>query len=60
MSCPMCDAESEPKYRPFCSKRCADHDLGKWLNESYSSPSYEPEDMEKAQDEAERARRKPH
>ncbi len=60
MSCPMCDAETDSKYRPFCSKRCADRDLGKWLNESYSSPSYDPEDMEIAQDEAEKAQRKPH
>lgn len=26
------------KYRPFCSKRCADVDLNKWLNEGYSIP----------------------
>ena len=23
------------KYRPFCSKRCADIDLGNWFNEKY-------------------------
>ena len=22
-------------YRPFCSKRCADIDLGRWLKEGY-------------------------
>ena len=26
------------QYRPFCSKRCADLDLGKWLNEEYRVP----------------------
>ncbi|MCA8901763.1 MAG: DNA gyrase inhibitor YacG [Hyphomonas sp.] len=26
------------EYRPFCSKRCADVDLGKWLNEGYAIP----------------------
>lgn len=36
MSCPICNKKSEPKYRPFCSKRCADVDLGKWLNGSYA------------------------
>jgi endogenous inhibitor of DNA gyrase (YacG/DUF329 family) len=33
--CPICKKTSNDKYRPFCSKRCADVDLGKWLNESY-------------------------
>lgn len=35
MACPICAKDATPKYRPFCSKRCADIDLGKWLNESY-------------------------
>lgn len=33
--CVMCKHPAIVKYRPFCSKRCADLDLGKWLNESY-------------------------
>ena len=28
MSCPICARETDPKYRPFCSRRCADVDLG--------------------------------
>jgi endogenous inhibitor of DNA gyrase (YacG/DUF329 family) len=36
MSCPICDKKPMPKYRPFCSKRCADVDLGKWLNGTYA------------------------
>ncbi|MFT4960303.1 MAG: endogenous inhibitor of DNA gyrase (YacG/DUF329 family) [Paracoccaceae bacterium] len=60
MSCPMCEAETVQKYRPFCSRRCADQDLGKWLNGSYSTPSYDPDDLEKAQEEVEKARSKPH
>lgn len=39
MSCPICGKQSEAKYRPFCSRRCADIDLGRWLNESYRVPS---------------------
>lgn len=35
MSCPICGKESDAKYRPFCSKRCADVDLARWLNGSY-------------------------
>ena len=33
--CAMCGKPVVEKYRPFCSKRCADLDLGKLLNESY-------------------------
>ena len=55
MSCPICSAESRLDYRPFCSKRCADLDLAKWLNGSYALPSQDPEDLEKALEEAERA-----
>ena len=36
MKCPICGKELEDnKYRPFCSKRCADIDLGNWFNEKY-------------------------
>ena len=36
MKCPICKKEFEDKsYKPFCSKRCADIDLGRWFNESY-------------------------
>lgn len=38
MSCPICAKESDRKYRPFCSKRCADIDLGRWLTGSYVLP----------------------
>ena len=36
MICPICKKEvTDKKYRPFCSKRCADIDLGNWFNEEY-------------------------
>jgi uncharacterized protein len=38
MSCPICQKETDRKYRPFCSKRCADVDLGRWLTGSYVVP----------------------
>ena len=41
MSCPICQKETVKAYRPFCSKRCADIDLGKWLNEDYAVPARE-------------------
>lgn len=46
MSCPICSAPTEHAYRPFCSRRCANLDLGNWLNESYAIPSDAPEDDE--------------
>ncbi|MEX1206617.1 MAG: DNA gyrase inhibitor YacG [Dongiaceae bacterium] len=33
--CPTCGAAAIDKYRPFCSARCADIDLGRWLKEGY-------------------------
>ncbi len=36
--CPTCKKSTDPEYKPFCSKRCADLDLGKWLNEDYKLP----------------------
>jgi endogenous inhibitor of DNA gyrase (YacG/DUF329 family) len=42
--CPGCRKPAEEKYRPFCSKRCADVDLGRWLKESYRVPTDETPD----------------
>ncbi len=33
--CPICGRPAEPTIRPFCSKRCADVDLGRWLGGVY-------------------------
>ncbi len=47
--CPICrralgeDAQ-EARFRPFCSKRCADVDLGRWLKGTYAIPAVETED----------------
>lgn len=38
MACPVCGKEADPKYRPFCSRRCADVDLAKWLRGDYAIP----------------------
>jgi hypothetical protein len=38
MSCPICQRRSDPDYQPFCSRRCADVDLGRWLAGSYAIP----------------------
>lgn len=38
MICPTCGKPADAHYRPFCSRRCADVDLARWLNESYRIP----------------------
>jgi endogenous inhibitor of DNA gyrase (YacG/DUF329 family) len=42
MACPICKKPTVAEYRPFCSKRCADIDLGRWLGGSYAIPSDDP------------------
>lgn len=36
--CPTCGRPAAADYRPFCSKRCADVDLGRWLKGGYRIP----------------------
>lgn len=33
--CPICGKQTVLEYQPFCSKKCADIDLGRWLKGSY-------------------------
>jgi len=33
--CPICDKPVVRDHRPFCSKHCADIDLGHWLGGRY-------------------------
>ena len=44
-SCPICGRDTAPDLRPFCSKRCADVDLGRWFSGKYriASQRLEPE-----------------
>jgi endogenous inhibitor of DNA gyrase (YacG/DUF329 family) len=37
-ACAICGKPQVAKVRPFCSKRCADVDLGRWLKGSYVIP----------------------
>lgn len=37
----MCGKARTKKFRPFCSKRCADADLGRWFTGAYAVPSEE-------------------
>jgi endogenous inhibitor of DNA gyrase (YacG/DUF329 family) len=42
--CPICGKPTQPASRPFCSKRCADVDLHRWLAGAYVVPTAEDED----------------
>jgi len=44
--CPICGKPRDEKFRPFCSKRCADVDMGRWLKEGYAIPTEETPDSE--------------
>lgn len=33
--CPICKKNTVLEYAPFCSKKCADVDLGRWLKGNY-------------------------
>lgn len=40
--CPICKKPAATQYRPFCSQRCANVDLGRWLGGTYAIPAEEP------------------
>jgi endogenous inhibitor of DNA gyrase (YacG/DUF329 family) len=42
--CPICRKATEQAFNPFCSKRCADIDLNRWLSGVYAVPVKEDED----------------
>jgi endogenous inhibitor of DNA gyrase (YacG/DUF329 family) len=37
-ACPICGKPRDEKLRPFCSKRCANLDLARWLTGDYAIP----------------------
>ena len=45
--CPICGKPGLPRFSPFCSRRCADIDLGRWLKGSYAIPGGPESDPEK-------------
>ncbi|HZY12243.1 MAG TPA: DNA gyrase inhibitor YacG [Beijerinckiaceae bacterium] len=55
-ACPLCGKPADAHYRPFCSKRCADIDLNRWLGGVYAIPSRgadEDEDGERPEQQSE-------
>ena len=41
--CPICGKPSVEAFKPFCSKRCADVDLNRWLTGAYVIPARDDE-----------------
>ena len=46
--CPICGKPAAETFRPFCSRRCADVDLNRWLSGVYAVPIKEDEDEDGA------------
>ena len=44
--CLNCAKKSNSKFHPFCSTRCSQLDLSKWLNEDYRVPVAEFDDFD--------------
>lgn len=49
-ACPICAAPTDVKYRPFCSRRCADVDLARWLQGAYAVAGGKVDDDEDGDD----------
>ena len=52
-ACPICGKPQEHMFRPFCSKRCADVDLHRWLSGVYAVPVTEDEEEDERRDDSE-------
>ncbi|SDQ85301.1 DNA gyrase inhibitor YacG [Pseudovibrio sp. Tun.PSC04-5.I4] len=55
-ACPICNKPAQESAKPFCSERCRQVDLNKWLNGSYSVPAVEEEFSEDDISELENSR----
>jgi endogenous inhibitor of DNA gyrase (YacG/DUF329 family) len=44
--CPVCGKPATEQSRPFCSERCRDVDLNRWLSGGYAIPAAPSDDNE--------------
>jgi hypothetical protein len=51
VKCPICGKPAAENVRPFCGRRCADVDLGRWLTGQYRVPS-NPGDTDEVDEDA--------
>jgi hypothetical protein len=45
-TCAICGKPQAEQFRPFCSRRCADVDLHRWLSGTYAIPAVEDDEAE--------------
>ena len=50
--CPICNKPAAEPFKPFCSRRCADVDLGRWLKGGYAIPGRPAEEAGDSPDAA--------
>jgi endogenous inhibitor of DNA gyrase (YacG/DUF329 family) len=50
-ACPICGKPVVAEFRPFCSGRCADVDLNRWLSGVYAVPVTEDEEEDETRSE---------
>lgn len=55
--CPICGEPRRPEFRPFCSRRCRNVDLGRWFNEVYTVPAVDSVDDDDEEPDAEETQR---
>ena len=51
-TCPICGKPRVDRYRPFCSKRCADVDLHRWFTGAYAIPAVEDDASPEGNDDS--------
>jgi endogenous inhibitor of DNA gyrase (YacG/DUF329 family) len=47
--CPICGKPAVPEFHPFCTRRCANVDLNRWLGGVYAVPVKDDEDEDGAE-----------
>jgi endogenous inhibitor of DNA gyrase (YacG/DUF329 family) len=55
-ACPICSKPTDVLFRPFCSKRCSDVDLNRWLSGVYVVPVTEDEEEDERREEPDETR----
>ena len=50
--CPICGRPAQDESRPFCSPRCAQVDLGRWLTGGYAIPAGPEPTQDNAEEDA--------
>ena len=51
-ACPICGKPAHPRHQPFCSVRCTNIDLGRWLKGNYRVETDETPDGPPERDDA--------